>query len=65
MEVTIYSYRVYDGMTDAHVIPQRMATREFIARIDRAEILEESAKRVDERCITGEGQEILDPAKGR
>jgi hypothetical protein len=64
MEVTIYSYRVWDNLNGTYGIPPRMATREFIERA-RGEILEKSAKIVDESCVTEDGQEILDQAKGR
>ena len=41
-----------------------MATREFIDRTG-GEIMENSAKIVDETDVTAEGQEIRDPWKGR
>lgn len=64
MDVTIYSYRVWDHRNSTHVIPPRMATRQFIT-MARGDVIEASAKTVDETCIDENGQEILDPAKGR
>lgn len=63
MDVTLYAYLKWDIQTGSYVIPPRMATREYIERID-GQILEESAKTVDESSVNEE-QEILDPAKGR
>lgn len=65
MEITIYTYRVWDTTSDKRIIPPRMATREFIAKVHNAEINEKSAKVVDESCVNDEGQEILDQSKGR
>ncbi len=43
MDVTIYSYRVWDNRSGAYVILPRMVTREFIERA-KGEVFEDSAK---------------------
>jgi hypothetical protein len=58
MEILIFSYRVWDQQNGAHVIPRRMATREFIERA-KGKVIESSVRPVNERHVTGEGQEIL------
>lgn len=65
MKLTIFTYRVWDNTAGAVVIPERMATREFIEKISKGEIYEDSAKEADEALVERNGQEILDPAKGR
>jgi hypothetical protein len=56
MEIAIYTYRVWAQDRGAYVLPERMATREFIQKA-RGEIYEKSEKLVDESQVTPEGQE--------
>ena len=64
MDLTIFKYRVRDNLSGNSAIELRMATREYIERAGW-EILENTAKTVDESRVNEEGQEILDPAKGQ
>jgi hypothetical protein len=65
MEIAIYTYRVWDTFTGGYVTPPRRATREFIEKVKKAEILEASEELVDEGCVDDEGQEILESSRGR
>jgi len=56
MQIAIYTYRVWQQDRGAYVIPDRMATREFIAKAG-GEVFELSEKMVDESHVTTEGQE--------
>lgn len=56
MDIEIFSYRVWDIMTDTHVIPRHRATRQFIEKA-KGEIIG-SATMVDESRVDGNGQEI-------
>lgn len=58
--IQIFNYRKWDALSGASIIPPRAATREFISRA-RGEIIETSVRLVEDRLVTDEGQEILQP----
>jgi hypothetical protein len=51
----VYFFNVFDIKKGDYVVAERMATREFI-KMARGQIIEDTAKEVDESLLTPEGQ---------
>ena len=54
-KVTVYYFTKYDGRTDQEVRPRRMATLEFITRIQGHPLMD-TAKEVDASELDAEGR---------